>query len=282
MQKIKTILLSSTLLLIISLNANAQKLIEGIVIDSITHAPIGYVNIGILGNTNGTVSNDDGQYSLQLKASDKTIQFSSIGFYNKTFTIENWEKSDTVYLTPRAYDLNNIEVSSKEFNEEKTLGTIVKGKNTNLAWGKSDYLGVEIGIPIKIKKETLLKSAHFSVHSSANKSLLLRLNIYEFKNKKVGENLLTENIFVQSKDLVDYGKIDLSHLNLIVDDDVLVALETIEKKDVQEEFYLSFRVKMRKKTNILYRDASQAKFKKGLKGGAIPFMQIGCYLEVKQ
>lgn len=282
MQKIKNILIFSTLLSFISFHGNAQKLIEGIVLDSITHTPIGYVNIGILGNTNGTVSNDDGLYSLQLRTSDKTIQFSSIGFYNKTFTIENWEKSDTVFLTPRAYDLNNIEVRSKEFNEEKTLGTIVKGKNTNLAWGKSDYLGVEIGIPIKIKKETLLKSAHFSVHSSANKSLLLRLNIYKFKNKKVGENLLTENIFVQSKDLVDYGKIDLSHLNLVVDDDVLVALETIEKKDVQEEFYLSFRVKMRKKTNILYRDASQAEFKKGLKGGAIPFMQIGCYLEVKQ
>ena len=97
-----------------------------------------------------------------------------------------------------------------------------------------------------------------------------------------GKNLLPENVFVQSKDLIDYGEIDLSHLNLVVDNDVLISLEIIEKKDVQEEFYLSFRMKLRRKTNIYYRDASQAKFKKGRKSGAVPFVQIGCYLKVKQ
>jgi len=282
MKKIKTILIFTAILLFSPFHGNAQKFIEGVVVDSIAQTPIGYVNIGVLENANGTVSNDNGQYSLQLKSSDKTIQFSSIGFYSKTFTIKNWNQYDTVFLTPRSYDLTSIEVKANEFNEDKWLGTKVKSKDNTVAWGKSDYLGVEIGVPIEITKETLLKSAHFSVHKSANKSILLRLNIYEYKNKKVGKNLLPENVFVQSKDLIDYGKIDLSHLNLVVDNDVLVALETIEKQDVQEEFYLSFRMKFRRKTNIYYRDASQAKFKKGLKGGAVPFVQIGCYLEVKQ
>ena len=282
MQKIKVILISISILLFSSFHGNSQTFIEGVVVNSISKMPIGYVNIGVLENANGTVSNENGQYQITLKAADKTIQFSSIGFDSKTFTIKNWNQFDTVFLTPRSYDLDIIEVKANEFNENKTLGTKVNGKNSTVAWGKSEYLGVEIGVPIEITKETLLKSAHFSVHKSANKSILLRLNIYEFNKGKVGKNLLPENIFVQSKDLIDYGEIDLSHLNIVVDNDVMVTLETIEKKDVQEEFYLSFRMKFRRKTNIYYRDASQAKFKKGRKGGAVPFVQIGCYLKVKQ
>lgn len=282
MQKIKSILISTAILLFISFHGFTQNYIEGVVLDSISQAPIGYVNIGVLENTNGTVSNENGQYRINLKGNNKTIQFSSIGFYSKTFTIKEWNQFDTVFLSPRAYGLDLVEVNANEFNEKKTLGTIVNGKNKVVAWGKSDFLGCEIGVPIKIKKETLLKSAHFSVHKSANKSVLLRLNIYEFKKGKVGKNLLPENIFILSKDLIDYGEIDLSHLNIIVDNYVLVTLEIIERKNIQEEFNLSFRMKMRGKTNIYFREASQSKFKKGMNKGAVPFVQIGCYLKVKQ
>lgn len=282
MQKIKTISIFTAFLLSISFHGNAQKFIEGVVLDSMAQTPIGYVNIGILENANGTVSNDNGHYRLKVNARDKTIQFSSIGFYSKTFTIKNWNQFDTVFLSPRAYDLNLIEVNANEFNEDKTLGTIINKKNSRINWERPESLGVEIGVAIKIRKETLLKSAHFGIHPDVNKSILLRLNIYEFKKGKARKNLLPENIFVLSKDLIDYGEIDLSHLNLVVDKDVLVTLQTLEMKDVQKESYLSFMMKFRRKTNIYYRDAIQAKFKKGLKRGTVPFAQIGCYLKVKQ
>jgi len=282
MKKIKTIFISSAILLFISFHGNAQKTVEGVVLDSISHSPIGYVNIGILENANGTVSNDNGQYRLKLKSADKTIQFSSIGFYSKKFKIKNWNHSDTVFLSPRTYGLSAIEVNANEFNEDKTLGTIVNKKNSKINWAKPESLGVEIGVRIKITKETLLKSAHFSVHQSVNRSILFRLNIYEFTKRKAGKNLLHENIFVQSKDLIDYGEIDLSHLNLVVDKDVLVTLETIEMNDVQKESYLSFSMQFKRKTNIYYRDAIQSKFKKGMNRGTVPFAQIGCYLKVKQ
>jgi len=281
MRNIKAFFSLTFFLLFFSFQGDAQNNINGIVLDSVTHAPLGFINIGILENTNGTVSDENGNYELKLRSGDKTIKFSGIGFFSKTFSTKDWELLDTVFLAPRTYGLNTIEVSGKEFDESKTLGTKVKSKNSVVNWEKSTFLGVEVGVPIKIKKESLIKSAHFSIHKSSNKSILLRLNIYEYKKGKVGKNLLIENIFVQTQDLIDYGKIDLSHLNLIVDHDVLVSLETIEKRDL-EEFSLAFRMKVRRKTNIFYRDASQAKFKKGLKGGAVPFVQIGCYLKVKQ
>ena len=132
--------------------------------------------------------------------------------------------------------------------------------------------------PEKLKKESIIKSAHFGVLKSSTGNTRLRVNIYDFKNGKVGGNLMSENIIVYAKDLMKYGKVNLSHLNLIVEDDVLLSIETIEKKG-NEGFFLKFGIGLRFSGNIYTRDASQATFKKNkLENMA----KIGAYLKVKQ
>ena len=270
--------LFSLFLFFITIHLQAQITLQGIVIDSMTNEPIGFVNIGVLENTNGTVSSENGKFELQLKGKESTIRFSCIGYQSQTFSAEALGKLDKVFLKSTGYDIQAVKIKAKKFKKRKKVGTKVLTNINTIAWGSSEFTGLEIGVPIKIRKESLLKSAHFGVLKSSTANTRLRVNIYDFKNGKVGENLMPENVFVYAKDIVKDGKVDLSHLNLVVGNDVLLSLETIEK-DEAEGFYLIFGCGIRFSGNIYTRDASQAAFKKEKMENRT---KIGAYLKVKQ
>ena len=267
-----------TLLVFVTINIQAQDFVKGTVFDAISKQPIPYVNIGILENANGTVSEEDGGFELKIKASDATIRFSSIGYESKTLVIYDLKPNENIFLKPISYQIDMLKVKAKEFRRKKKLGKKVRTKINTISWGSSDFLGLEIGVPIKINKESLIKSAHFGVLKSSTPNTLLRVNIYEFKNGKVGKNLMPENVFVTSGNLMKYKKVELSHLNLVVEDDILLSLETIEKEN-GEGFYLQFGAGLTFKGNIYCRDASQAEFRKAKEESMV---KLGAYLKVKQ
>ena len=261
-----------------TIHLQSQTTIHGTVIDSMTNEPIGYVNIGVLENTNGTVSSENGKFALQLKAKDKTIRFSSIGYESKTFSSDDFKKRNTFFLKATSYQIEAVKIKAKKFKKRKKIGSTILTKINTISWGSSEFTGLEIGVPIKINKESFIKSAHFGILKSSTENTKLRINIYELKNGKIGKNLMPENVFVFAKDIVAYGKIDLSYLNLVVKNDILLSIETIEK-DEKEGFYLIFGSGIRFTGNIYSRDASQAIFQKNKEERMI---KIGAYLKVKQ
>ncbi|MFK8007588.1 MAG: carboxypeptidase-like regulatory domain-containing protein [Saprospiraceae bacterium] len=272
-------IITLSLLFSITIHLQAQITLRGTVADSLTNEPIGFVNIGILENTNGTVSTENGDFKLALKdEKNKTIRFSSIGYESKTFTSEDLRKIKKVYLRAVVYDAGIVKIKAKKFKKQKKLGAKIHAKLNTIAWGSSEFSGLEIGVPIKIRKESFIKSAHFGILKASSANTRLRINIYDFKNGKIGKNLMTENVFVYAKDLVRYGKVDLSHLNLVVKNDILLSIETIEKEE-KEGFYLIFGSGLRWKGNVYSRDASQAIFQKNKMENRT---KIGAFLKVKQ
>ena len=77
----KTILPLS--LIVIASTLFAQVNISGIVLDGISNQPIEFVNIGVLENRSGTVSNEAGFFTLQIGEAAANVQFSSIGYETK-------------------------------------------------------------------------------------------------------------------------------------------------------------------------------------------------------
>ncbi|MFK7772213.1 MAG: carboxypeptidase-like regulatory domain-containing protein [Saprospiraceae bacterium] len=267
----------TSFLVIITTYLHGQT-ISGMVLNKDSQIPIEFVNIGVLENPNGTVSSENGEYKLNLNETDQTIRFSSIGFESQTFLKEDLAKVEKVYLQPITYDIGMVNINSKRFEKQKKIGKRIRSRINTSAWGGSKFSGLEIGVPIKIKKESLLKSAHFGILKSSTSNTRLRVNIYEFKNGKIGKNLMTENLLVKVQDIIKYGKIDLSHLNLVVTGDVLLSLETVEQKEA-ENFYLIFGTGVFFKGNIFTRDASQATFRKEEINDR---SRIGAFLKVKQ
>ncbi|MEM1123003.1 MAG: serine hydrolase [Bacteroidota bacterium] len=264
------------------LGIQAQATYQGKILDAITQQPIEFVNIGIINNPIGTVSDESGKFSLKKVPNGASIQFSSIGYESTTILATALTTNPTVYLQPVAYQTEMVNLNAQAFGPEQKIGKEIKRKNT--IWGLpfSHYLGSEIGTKIKINRETIIKSVHFGMHARSPDSILYRVNLYDFKDGKAGKNLITQNVYAYTHEIADYGKIDLSHLNIVVNDDVLLTLQIVKREaGFDEREYVMFRIRTwLYDNNIYYREASQTDFRKPRRG--VVNDRIGFYLVGKQ
>ena len=260
----------------------AQATLSGVVYDANTKSAIEFVNIGVIDSTIGTVSDEQGAFSLKGVAENPSVKFSSIGYESKTVSVATLRLSPSVYLSPISYQVETVNINAQKFGPEKKIGKEIKRKNT--IWGLpfSYYLGAEIGTKIKINRETIIKSVHFGMHARSPDSILFRINLYDYKNGKTGKNLITKNVYAYTHEVADYGTIDLSDLNIVVYDDVLLSVQIIKKEGgFDKKEYVMFRIKTwLHDTNILYREASQADFRKPKRG--VVNDKIAFYLMGKQ
>ena len=74
--------------------------IEGRVIDDESGEPIPYVNVGVPGAAVGTVSDQDGRFTLSGVPADADVVFSAIGFKKRTVAAEAISEDAEVRLTP--------------------------------------------------------------------------------------------------------------------------------------------------------------------------------------
>src|SRR6476469_7620930 len=71
-------------LLLLSLPALSQtKTIAGKVTGGIQNTPLSGVSVQVKGQTNGTVTNEQGNFSLQVPATAQTLVFSFVGYQDK-------------------------------------------------------------------------------------------------------------------------------------------------------------------------------------------------------
>ncbi|GLR17313.1 hypothetical protein GCM10007940_19280 [Portibacter lacus] len=269
----KNTIMKSLLLLFVSFiafNISAQIQLEGKIIDSKTSQPQSYVNIGVIGKNIGTVSDRNGYFSLLVPEenySDK-MRISMIGYESiemQVNEIENLLKSNkNIDLNPSNYEIEEVVISATNL-KSKEVGNLKPKKNIFAAFGE-DKLGNEMGIVIKIKKRrTILKDVSFALGENLNDTVRFRLNIYDMEKGKPGENLLKENIIIETSIEKGIVKTDLSKYDIVVEDDFLLSIEWIEDypKDT-----LSFGATLFNKS-VWVRETSQADLVK------IPILGIG-------
>ena len=87
------------------------QVINGIVFDSATQAPLPYVHVGVRGKNLGTISRDDGTFRIDLTkaAFTDSLTFSSVGY--RTQHIAQPEKTQDylkVSLATQTYTLREV------------------------------------------------------------------------------------------------------------------------------------------------------------------------------
>ena len=220
----KAILISLLNLICFLASGQAQN-----TINDLEGNPIPYANIGIPGKNIGTVSNLKGEFSLTIPDSLKgdSLRISAIGFKPKIIPLNDGVFPSKITLQKLVYDIEEVQVNSGKLKEKikgyKTKSRVVQGGFT------TNKLGNEVGVLIKVKnRETFLKS--FNTHISYNKydTVRFRLNIYTVKDGLPHENILKENIIIETTQ--EYGPVsyDLTPHNLWVYEDVIVTIEWIE------------------------------------------------------
>lgn len=207
------------------------KTVSGIVIEQSGGQPIAYVNIGVPGKDVGTVSKENGQYSISLEKVDgmDTLMFSCIGF--EPFKIQVGEylskNIQNVKLNRRIINLREVVIVPRN-SKLKFLGYHVKASTILAGFGRNDN-GYECGIIMKNNKNAFLKNLYLDVTVCDYDSVFYRLNIYKLAGKNQFENILQQPIYINlSKDEIKSRKaIDLSKYNIVTEGDFLVTLEHV-------------------------------------------------------
>ena len=89
--------------------------VSGTVKDKATKRAIEYVNVSAVGTNIGTITNEDGEFTLKINnaLNVKEIQLSCIGYHNALITITNSNRDGQTFLmTPESFVLGEVQVFS--------------------------------------------------------------------------------------------------------------------------------------------------------------------------
>lgn len=223
--------LLAVLLLLFFACADAQ-VYEGIVKDAKTNENLVYVNVGILGKSTGTVTDNNGHFSLTLNGGGTdSLKISMIGYLPKSFLvtdfIKNYTPGKVILLSPVSYQLAEVTIKGGKL-KEAVLGNTTQSKSTDAGF-TSNKLGNEIGEIIKIKRSpTLLKQFNASLAHPASDSVKLRLNFYSVTDGLPDKILQQQNIFITVKKGDEKLTVDLTPYHITVNDKFFVSLEWIQ------------------------------------------------------
>lgn len=112
---------------IFPLNAHAQVVLQGRIVDLESSAPISFANISISHTSMGTASDENGEFQLKLapSASGERIVVSSIGYHNAFIAIDSIlrisNRQITINLRPFTHYLREVVVSEKRLLPDQLL-----------------------------------------------------------------------------------------------------------------------------------------------------------------
>ncbi len=219
-----------------ALFAQNRITIYAFVLDKETNQPVAYVNVGFKEKGIGTISNEEGEFSLtydesQIDKNDFLI-FSVLGY--ETIQIKASDifpllsNVNKIYLKPKTYIIDEIEITSEK-RERKRIGNSSSNLGSIVYWKDKKSFGGEIATKIKIKKEdTKLLDLKFNIIENISDSLKMRINVYEYEKGYPGENLLKTKIYHTITEKEGEETINLKPYNIRVNDDVIVGLELVE------------------------------------------------------
>ena len=215
---------------------------SGKIIDDKTKSPVAYANIGILNKSIGTVSNGNGHFKLNLPTKIKgtdTLRVSMIGFETKDYIVKDFknafENGGQIVLIAKDYKLDEVTIIPKDY-KKLLVGNTKRMENMSIMF-ESNKMGHEMAVQIKIKKRPAVVDKVFvNILKCTYDTAFYRLNIYEYdkKAKLPGENLLPKAVYINfsKEEIKEKIEIDISHLNVIVQDDFVISLELV--KDLGE------------------------------------------------
>ena len=227
----------SSYLLLICFNIQfgiCQVDLVGQVIDADTEEPLPYVNIGLVNQNIGTVTDEAGYFELEVPGNgfaDATLRFSMIGFEPQDFTLQEYrdQKILTIPLNEKATALEEVVLTTKKNKyQTKILGNKTTSQLIYAAF-TTNKLGNEMGFLVRGRKNPMiLKKFNVSLVENDYGPIRFRLNFYDLKDGLPNETLLNENIIVETDIQSGIVSKDLTPYEIVIDQDFFVAIEWIE------------------------------------------------------
>ena len=208
--------------------------ITGTVIDAETRNPLAYVHIGIPGKGIGTISDEKGQFNLQLNNDHHadTLTFSMIGYRSLQLPITDLLNGNTkIEMEPSITQLKEVVVQSEKISEQLRFGRTRPTKTTTGASGIDNYgNGQEIGTTIKNDGGKYVIDA-ISFHHRWNTvdSILYRINIYTLKDELPDTSILQNELFIKAYKRDKWATKQVKEEVIVFDQDIFVSFELVRR-----------------------------------------------------
>lgn len=218
---------------------NAQTIVTGRIIDKTNGEPVPYAGIGIQGKTLGTLSDEEGYFSIILKdigASD-SLKVSTIGYISRSFPISVAQQfqNESIYLSPASVQLNEVVVKPG-----KTYTLVLGNKKYNKSiqcsfqGTEKNFLGVEAAIKANNKKGREIWFENFNFYLNKNlleDSITFRLNLYAVNKEGLpGENILKKPVIFKVYKQTGVITVNLKPYNVYTSDDFFISLECLSNQ----------------------------------------------------
>ncbi|MCF2501271.1 carboxypeptidase-like regulatory domain-containing protein [Dyadobacter chenhuakuii] len=261
----KLIVLSFLISLPITLLGQSFK---GTVSDAVNAKPLPYASIGVKAKSIGGIADADGRFDIAISkaAPTDTIIVSYLGYASvKIIKREISQSAYQIKLSPGALQLHEVIAQGKR--EIIPIGN-QKASGQYTGWG--DYKssrGRLRGVAIETN-ELPLKLAKFKMHMDACEfdSVRFRLHILPLAGGYSGNlkaELINENIFFNVNKGQKWVSVDLAPYNLVIDENIVVAVEWLDawvKEEERDESYKLTISLSRKEGYMFIRNTPQEPF----------------------
>lgn len=245
--------------------------IKGVLIDSLNN-PIKYANIGVLRTSLGTVTNENGEFIINLskKQFSDTLKFSCLGYKSKKILVNDLLNQNSsikkIYLKEHSELLEEIILTAQKRD------TYTKGKEkiktrtrVNFAISNKNNLnlGAEIGRKFMLgsKRASLIENLKFYLLNNNFKAVKFRINIYGIHKNKPFKKLNDSNLIIDVNDsFTGWVNIDLSTYGIKVQQNIIISVEWISSSGDGNALHVPIIIPSFNSTHY-YKFGSQAKWK---------------------
>lgn len=221
-----------------ALYVNAQ-VISGTIFSKYENKPIPYVKIGVEKEKIGVISDEKGNFSIDLSGSDAVhhIKIEVPGYEDYAETVQNFTKrnSQTIFLIENSKDIKEIKITPKKF-VDKNWGVNTKTKHVlysvNPQFKKDDFLG-ETALEFNASKRSKIKNINLNIATyTSDKPVLMRYSVYTEKNGFPDKNMLDEEITVKlTEEMIKSGTftLDVNDYNIWVQGKFFIGIQFLKE-----------------------------------------------------
>jgi len=219
--------------LIVASSLNAQSIrVEGYVLDANTKEPIPFVNLSFLNTLKGTSTDESGHFFIDIPEVllEKDVHISSLGYEEKVLKGKILSETTNIYLDEESFELDEV-VLSEVWGDSEVLNPISSYSLTSgfssssTPWVLALYFP-NIGANQKVIEKVMVFLQQQSGDLKSESKFRLRVYNIDPDTGAPGEDLLRENVILNTQEGDTHINVDLSEYKIVVPrDGVYIGLE---------------------------------------------------------
>lgn len=229
------------LIIFLLYSALQAQIISGTVISKEENKAIPYVKIGVDKEKLGSVSNEKGEFSIDLSSinPDKNIKVEVSGFEPYSQSVGNFIKQNPrkILLQEKIQNIKEVKLIPKKL-VDKNWGINTKNKSisysVNPKLNKESFLG-ETALEFSTKKRAKIRNINLNISQfNSDKPVMMKYTVYSEENGFPGKSLLDEEINLElTADQIKDGvfSLDVNDQNIWVQGKFFVGIQFLKDFD---------------------------------------------------